>query len=743
MKVKDKGSFVQHQMLHFARYASIACWEIFHISLETKHIPLSDQYHGMRFLFFALLFFLGQVLFAQQDSIPPQKETDSLKIAEKDSLLVQQMDSIKVAKKGPPKTEQKDSSLQVDPEKRSRFIRMEKKIVEADSVSIADYKIISYARDTTILDTTLTIYKEYKYNYIREDDFELMPFANMGQPYNELGKTFSKGSYYPRMGATAKHARYFEVEDVDYYNVATPMTELMFKTSMEQGQFLDAMLTFNTSKRFNASLAFNGFRSLGKYRYEQARSGNFRTTFNYITKNGRYAVRGHIAAQELEGQENGGLLNRNQFEGDLPDFQDRSKIDVRYTNANNRVLGKRYFFDQRYKLVNHKKDSTDTNPTTLTIGHEFTYETKLYDFEQSAQNDAFGDDPFLVPIEDRARLKTMFNKGSVEFSNRTLGKLTGSASLYNYNYYFNRIIITEEGTIQNKLDGQEIAVGGAYSKRIGPLSLYGDLNYTMVGDLTGNTLNAGVGYRLSKNNTVFGGIHMSSRMPDFNYLLYQSDYRNYNWQNTGTFEKQQVQSIKAGFDSKLFGRLEAEFSAIDNYTYFMSTATQEQIDDAQETAFVKPFQESSTINHLRAKYTKEFKWRKWALANTVLYQEVTQDNQVLNLPQLLTRNSLYFSSDVFKKAMYIQTGVTFKYFTAYNMNAYNPLLGEFYIQNNEEFGGYPLLDLFINAKVRQTRIYLKAEHLNSIFSEPNYYSAPNYPYRDFVIRFGLVWNFFS
>ncbi|WP_073101246.1 putative porin [Leeuwenhoekiella marinoflava] len=26
---------------------------------------------------------------------------------------------------------------------------------------------------------------------------------------------------------------------------------------------------------------------------------------------------------------------------------------------------------------------------------------------------------------------------------------------------------------------------------------------------------------------------------------------------------------------------------------------------------------------------------------------------------------------------------------------------------------------------------------------PNkYYSAPGYPYRDFTLRFGLVWNFF-
>ena len=33
----------------------------------------------------------------------------------------------------------------------------------------------------------------------------------------------------------------------------------------------------------------------------------------------------------------------------------------------------------------------------------------------------------------------------------------------------------------------------------------------------------------------------------------------------------------------------------------------------------------------------------------VLYQEVTQGNQVMNLPQLVTRNSLYFSKDIILK----------------------------------------------------------------------------------------------
>ncbi|WP_306014667.1 MULTISPECIES: putative porin [unclassified Allomuricauda] len=682
----------------------------------------------MRFLALTLLLLIGQSVLAQQDSIPPQKEGDSTRLQIKDSLTL-------------PKTKAAPMDADRRRAKEERRTKMESK--QKDSVTINDYKIISYQRDTTYVDTTLTIRKDYIYNYLREDDFELMPFANMGQPYNELGKSFVSTPYYPRIGATAKHPGYFEKEDINYYNVPTPMTELMFKTTMEQGQYLDALLTFNISERFNASVAYNGFRSLGKYRYEEAEDGKFRVTFNYLSQNGRYSLRGHIAAQDMRTEESGGLRDRSQFEDDQPDFQDRAKIDPLYENANNKILGKRYFLDQRFKLVNAKRDSVDTNPTTLAIGHEFSYETKLYDFEQTQRNDALGQDPFLVPIRDRARLKTMFNKGTVEFSNRTLGKLSGNIGLFNYNYFFNSILITEEETIQNKLQGEEISVGGSYSNTIGPLYLEGDVNYTVSGELTGNNLDAFARYRLGENHSVTGSIHLSSRMPDFNYLLYQSDYRNFNWQNTDTFENVRTKSIKFGLESKMLGDLTAEYSTLENYTYFASTANEEQIGLGQETAFVRPFQESGTVNHLKVKYQKEVKWRKWALMNTVMYQSVDQSAQVLNLPEIVTRNSLYFSSDVFKKAMFIQTGVTFKYFTAYNMNAYNPLLGEFYIQNNEEFGGYPLLDLFINAKVRQTRIYLKAEHLNSIFSEPNYYSAPNYPYRDFVIRFGLVWNFFS
>ncbi len=662
----------------------------------------------MKYVFLLLFVFSCPLLNAQVDSIPSRKKIDS-----------------------------------------TRFKMMAKKKLPSEAVqeiTIKDYKIISYKRDTTYLDTTLTIQKEYKYNYLRKDDFELMPFANVGQPYNKLGVDFERRQMFPRLGARAKHDNYFEVEDIDYYNVATPMSDLFFKTTFEQGQLLDALLTLNTSKRFNVSLAFKGFRSLGKYQLNQAESGNFRSTANYVTENGRYSLRSHIAAQDVETEENGGLISKaEQFESGDPDFTDRSRIDTRFSSSdmgNNKILGKRYYLEHQYKMLRTQKDSSKVEKTSLAIGHTFNYETKYYQFKQGTSNEYFGA-VFDSPISDKAYLKTMYNEFHAEFYNATLGRLQGNVGLYHYNYYFNSLLVTAEGQqIQSQLMGDEISLGAKYSKQIGGFLVKGDAKYNLSGDLTSNILDASASYRFNENNKVEFSIHSSARMPDFNFLLYQSDYVNYNWQNTSNFENQKVNSLQFQLFSKKWGNLSAKYTSIDNYTYFGEDPTQELVEN-QEQATIRPLQETNSVGYIKVKYNKEFKLGGFALNNTVMYQNVSQSNEVLNVPQLVTRNTLYFSSDVFKKAMYLQTGITFKYFTSYTMDAYNPLLGEFYSQNTEKLGGFPMLDFFINARVQQTRIYLKAEHFNSSFSGYNFYAAPNYPYRDFVIRFGLVWNFFS
>ncbi|MBU2901258.1 putative porin [Maribacter dokdonensis] len=663
----------------------------------------------MKYIILVLFCFTTSIVFGQDVIGKPQKKGDSLSLVKKTKPIN-------------PKDKLKNDSI---------------------TLTIEDYKIISFERDTTFLDTTLTIQKEYKYNYLREDDFELMSFSNIGQAYNELGVDFERVGSYPNLGALAKDRKYLEKEQINYYNVATPMTELFFKTTLEEGQLLDANLTFNTSRRLNFSIGYIGFRSLGKYNDTQIESGNFITTTNYLSKNGRYSLRAHIAAQNISSEENGGLAEKEeQFESGDEDFINRPRVDVLLDDAENKILGKRYYLDHQYKLVRKRLDSTRFEKTALSIGHSFDYETKYYQFIETSNDTLFGD-AILSAIDDKAILKTFYNEVNIEFYNKTLGRLTGGVNMYNYDYYFNSRLIEADGTvIPNRLNGTEFGLVGKYEKRIGGFDFNADLKYNLSGELAGNVFNASASYNINDNYKVRFALHNSTRLPNFNYLLYQSEYFNYNWDNSNVFEKERASSLKGELLSKTWGHLMVKYSNLDNYTYF-APVSEEVIADGLDNAFIKPLQEGNTVSHLKVKYKKEFKVGMFALNNTVMYQNVTQDSQVLNVPQLVTRNTLYFSSDVFKKAMFLQTGVTFKYFTAYNMNGYNPVLGEFYVQNKEELGGYPLLDFFINARIQQTRIYLKAEHFNASFSGYDYYAAPNYPYRDFVIRFGLVWNFFS
>ncbi len=601
--------------------------------------------------------------------------------------------------------------------------------IKNKKAKIFDYKIISIEHDSTYTDTTLTLNKEYKYNYLRNDDFNLIPFANLGQTYNSLRYDFKEKSTLPIFGARARHFNYFEVEDINYYYVPTPLTELFYKTGFEQGQLLDAFFTVNTSKQFNFSVAYKALRSLGKYQNALTSTGNLRFTTNYKTKNNKYQLRAHAVFQDLLNQENGGIADEEivRFESGDPEFKDRSIFQVNFEDAENILKGRRYYVDHVYNLIS-KKDSI--RQTELRIGNELIFEDRSYQFDQTSQNSYFGDAFKSSNLRDRVTLEEFKAQVYATYLDNTLGNFKVSLGYSDLNYGYNKIVILDSQTVPNRIRGNAISLKGNYQNSFGKLNVEALIDANVTGDFDGNTFSGTVSYALNEDNSISFGLFTNSRKPNYNFLLYQSDYENYNWVNN--FKNITTKSFSGRIELKKIVNLEIDYNSINNYSYF-----QQVIENS-----TKPFQTDQAINYLNIKVGKEIRYGKFALANTIAYQKVIDEESILNVPDLITRNTLYYSNHFFKKALFLQTGVTLKYFTKYHMNAYDPLLAEFYVQNDQEFGGFPMFDFFINAKIRQTRIYLKAEHFNSSFTGYNYYSAPNNPYRDFTVRFGLVWNFF-
>ena len=257
-------------------------------------------------------------------------------------------------------------------------------VILSGKTSYTDYKIFSHMRDTTYIDTTLTIKKDYQFNYLRTDNFELLAFHNQGQTFTNLGYDYSNLKLFPDIGFTAKQFSYLDIDEIKYYEVPTPTTQITYRTGLQQGQVLDAIFTLNFSRRLNVSLSYKGLRSLGAYRRSLASHGNFRGTFQYRTKKNQYEIRGHLTRQDFFNQESGGLPESEieKFQSNDENYLTRARLDVNLNDAENQFDGNRIYLEHSYKLLANKDTINKKDFSNLKVGHVFTNENKEYGFSQ-------------------------------------------------------------------------------------------------------------------------------------------------------------------------------------------------------------------------------------------------------------------------------------------------------------------------------------------------------------------------
>ena len=604
------------------------------------------------------------------------------------------------------------------------------KVILSGKTKYTDYKIFSHKRDTAYIDTTLSIKKEYIFNYLRKDNFELLAFHNQGQTFNSLGYSFSNLNRFPDLGFRAKQMSYLEIDEIKYYEVPTPTTEITYKTGLQQGQVVDVIFTLNFSERLNVSMSYKGLRSLGAYRRALVSNGNFRGAFQYRTMENQYEIRGHVASQDFFHHENGGLTESalQNFIDENPNFEQRSRLDVNLNDAESQFDGSRAYIDHSYKLLSSRDTLNDRDFGNIKIGHVFTSETKSYQFTQGTNTTAiFGNSNATSATNRDAISKIVDNELNLEFNSKyVLGQFKAKINLTKFSYGYDTILNTNSNFVNTNFDGNALSFGADWNVRLKKFKLNAAASLTPGSSrLSGNFLRGEAVYQKDSLYTITGSLLLNSKSPNFNTLLHQSSYDDYNWENN--FSNINTRDLGFAIDSKWLNAC-VNFTNIDNYTYFDENKTPQQF--------------GNQITYLKVKANREFRYWKLALDNTVMYQNVSSGSSVFRVPEFVTRNTFYYTDYWFKgKPMLVNIGATFKYFTKYKMNAYNPLLAEFTLQNTEEIG-FPTVDVFFNAQVRRTRIYFKIDNVTSGFSSKNYFSAPNYPFRDMTIRFGLVWNWF-
>ncbi len=598
------------------------------------------------------------------------------------------------------------------------------KVVELKA-DIKLYKTFNIQKDTVYIDTSLTIQDEYKYNYLRKDNFGLFSFSNEGYLYNQLDFSKKATGSLPQFGFNAKHVSYLNTNDIYYYSVPTPLTDIYFKTVMRQGQSLDALLSVNTKPNLNFTIAYKSIRSVGDYFNNLTSSGHFRFITNYNSLNKKYFLKANFIGQDIFNQENGGLKTLDQLDGTNPSFSQRERVDVYFIDASSKLKGNRYFLDHSYQF---------STGNSLVIKHQTYYENKFYEYIQATISDRLGI-ANTTSINNKTRYDVFYNKVGVSFKTKTLGELNFFIDNYSYNQFY--VIpqnIAYNANDKYNLHNRVTSVGGQYEFDRNKWN-FNIVLQNAISKQSSSNFEAFAKYTFSNDNFVKISAQQVSKIPDNIFVFHKSDYDNYNWDSP--FKNEKISSIKVETKNKWVDAT-IQIYNINDHLYFYNTTQR------LDSLVVTPFQYNKSIQYVSAEIAKEIKFRSWAMDNRVKFQEVQQDAKILNLPNIVLRNTLYYTKSVFKKAMLLQTGITANYFSKHYANDYIGVLGEFYVQDQSKVGGFPVLDFFVNARVQQCRIYLKAEHFNALFTNKvDYFNTPNYPFRDFHIRFGLEWNFFK
>jgi hypothetical protein len=177
----------------------------------------------------------------------------------------------------------------------------------------------------------------------------------------------------------------------------------------------------------------------------------------------------------------------------------------------------------------------------------------------------------------------------------------------------------------------------------------------------------------------------------------------------------------------------SQYHLLNNFIYFDTLATTQQT--------------SSPLSIFQLILQQNFRLGSFHLDNVVILQQTTND--ALNLPNIFSKHSLYYDGKWFQQKLKIKLGIDLRMNNSYFANSYNPLVGQFIIQNKQKINFFPAVDASVSIKVQQFRFFVKAENLtrffanaiDSIQADYQYYQTALYRIQNSRFRLGLGWKF--
>ena len=544
-------------------------------------------------------------------------------------------------------------------------------------------------------------------------------------------------------------------QQVKYYHTTTPYSTVAYKkgfvTDLAQND-ISFSFTGNVSRRTNLGMTIDYLNSFGRFANQEGK-----TVFGSIfgSYNGdHYSLQSSFTWNTLSNFENGGLSNPSDLQGvlqpeDMP-VKMRGMSALRYISG---YLNHYYSICvERERKVNYrerdeegkwvKKDSIKIEyvPVT-TFRHIFEVNdaTKRYvekSIGQSILPNLYRDS---TATNDSVACLTIKNTLAVTFEEEFNTWLKFGAMVYAMNENQRHILIDTLLPAPDMPDSiylpewsNNTYIGGALYKNRGKHIHYGfDGNVCLVGYKLGEFQVNGhmdAGFRLGNAAmSTAAKAFFRNETPEYYLQHYRSNH--YQWENTFQKTLRLHVSGEVAYPTQwVKPKLNVSFENITKHIYFDTDGLPKQMD--------------GNIQVLAADLQLNITTPWINLDNHVIYQHASSDK--LPLPALTLYHNLYYHGCWFK-ALDAQIGVDMRFFTKYYAPILNPALGQFCVQNQEQVGNYPVMNVYANFYVRSLRLKLFAQyqHFNASFMGKQYFEMPGYPMAPDMFRAGLAWHFYK
>ena len=228
--------------------------------------------------------------------------------------------------------------------------------------------------------------------------------------------------------------------------------------------------------------------------------------------------------------------------------------------------------------------------------------------------------------------------------------------------------------------------------------------------------------------------------PTFYYRHYHA--RHFWWDNDN-LDKILHSRIEGLFHySKTKTTLRVAVDEIQNYTYMAMGYN--IADDKRTGNTIDVRQKGGSLSLITLALEQNFKLGPLNWENMITYQKST-DNDVLPVPDLNIYTNLYLRFKI-ARVLKCDFGADGRFFTKYYAPDYSPALGQYAVQtgdNRTKVGEYPVVNVYANFHLKQTRFFVMMSHVNAGSGSRNYFFTPHYPLNQRIFRFGVSWNFYN